>query len=256
MIITDDLVYLHIPKTGGTFVEHVMQRVYADKAQLYIDTSTPAGRSALGATHQHQPISEIPDAFRDRDVLITVRNPYDQYVSSFEFKWWQKREGSVFKDEEMPGDYPDYPELSFSEFLSARNDWKLNVRLNSRHAKHLTDKNLGFVSWQLIRFAVPHPFKAVRAMDGPEEECVFSEAMSRITYIPTDNLNRGLYEFLISKGNDPNDVDFVLTLGKVYPPGSRRGEDRSWQSYYDPNLKAMVREKDRLLFKLFPHFDV
>ena len=56
MVITDDFVYLHMPKTGGTFVEAALDRLYspprglrsrlglAGRRGVYIDTSRNASR--------------------------------------------------------------------------------------------------------------------------------------------------------------------------------------------------------------------
>jgi hypothetical protein len=41
----------------------------------------------------------------------------------------------------------------------------------------------------------------------------------------------------------------------VLPQGRGRDKDQKWEKYYSPELKKLVRQKDWLLFELFPEFD-
>jgi len=57
-------------------------------------------------------------------------------------------------------------------------------------------------------------------------------------------------------GFGPSDAGFVLELGRVLPQGKGRAADARWESYYTDELKRSVRERDRLVFAIFPEFDV
>src|ERR671926_959520 len=104
MVITDHFIYLHMPKTGGTFVENVLNRLLAGKGGLYLDTQTLTGR-------QHENIREVAPAFADKKILFTIRNPYDYYVSRYEFNWKYKV-NHVLDVQRMKAHYPHYPDLS------------------------------------------------------------------------------------------------------------------------------------------------
>jgi hypothetical protein len=80
--------------------------------------------------------------------------------------------------------------------------------------------------------------------------------MHDLRFVRTDQLNRGLYDFLVAEYYDPADVSFVLGEGKILPRGRGRGEAQKWQQYYSPELRAWVREREDFLFRLFPEFDV
>jgi hypothetical protein len=55
----------------------------------------------------------------------------------------------------------------------------------------------------------------------------------------------------------PEDVAFILTHEKVLPgEGAVRPEGDRWQSHYTPELHDYVRTHERLIFRLFPEFDV
>ncbi len=65
-----------------------------------------------------------------------------------------------------------------------------------------------------------------------------------------------MYDFLIAMGYEDDDVSFVINQEKILPRGKGRSAEQKWQEYYTPELKRQVREKEHLLFTLFPEFDV
>jgi hypothetical protein len=65
MIIDKNFVYLHIPKTGGTWMRHAL-RLLPTFEQEY-------------AGHR----IEVPHGHRHKPVFILVRNPWDIYVSAY-----------------------------------------------------------------------------------------------------------------------------------------------------------------------------
>src|SRR5947209_3585241 len=126
MIITETFVYLHMPKSGGTFVEEVLGKVFAGRERLYLDSATSTGRAVLGGTHHHETITGIPLEHRDKPILFTIRNPFDHYVSHYEFQWWRNYPRSFFKEHQVTQSYPQYPNLSFSEFLEILWNWNFS----------------------------------------------------------------------------------------------------------------------------------
>ncbi len=81
MIICQKFVFLHLHKSGGTFVNHMMMKC--------IPKATRIG--------YHLPYSEIPDAFRALPVLGTVRNPWSYYVSWYHFQQGQAKPNPLFR---------------------------------------------------------------------------------------------------------------------------------------------------------------
>ncbi|MGZ3297461.1 MAG: sulfotransferase domain-containing protein [Asticcacaulis sp.] len=70
MIVCDDFVFLHLHKSGGTFINHLLMK------------TVPSARM-LG---YHLPYAMLPDQFRHLPVLGTVRNPWAYYVSWYHFQ--------------------------------------------------------------------------------------------------------------------------------------------------------------------------
>ena len=88
MIITDKFVYVHHPKTGGTFVNSVLRQLYK------VENNVPRERryGEFAWRRKHRPCRKIPEEHRGKLVLATVRNPYDWWVSAYEFGWWKRKE--------------------------------------------------------------------------------------------------------------------------------------------------------------------
>lgn len=103
MIFADRFAYVHAPKTGGTFVTAVLERIYGAEAALktprwytrwpfrHKDRVIHHPRHGRYVYHKnkHGTCREMPCAERRKPILATVRNPYDWYVSRDEFGWWK-----------------------------------------------------------------------------------------------------------------------------------------------------------------------
>ncbi len=255
MILTDDFVYIHQPKTGGTFVTHVVERLYQG------GDGAPGKRGGLVNTHKHGACSEVPEAWRSKPLLTTIRNPYDRYVSQYRFAWWKRYPDMYCGEDEMRAMFPHYPDLTFGEFLLLA-----STRFVNRHQRKETgfhndnfpeERRLGWHTEQFVRFYCVNPREVFRAID----ESYIAEGRCRQDMFPvrftfSDSLNGELHAFLLEIGHAPEDIAFILDAERIYPAeGGRALEDR-WESYYTPELKRLVRTRERLLFQLFPQYDV
>ncbi len=82
MLICDRFVYIHMPKTGGTFVRHALTKLLAKCDIAFFDDQD----------NKHAGVERIPDRYRHLPVLATIRNPFDHLVSLYEFGWWKRKE--------------------------------------------------------------------------------------------------------------------------------------------------------------------
>ncbi|CAL4869941.1 hypothetical protein MMA231_04233 (plasmid) [Asticcacaulis sp. MM231] len=80
MIVSDTFAFLHLHKSGGTFVNHMMIKCLASARRV----------------GYHLPYSEMPDTCRHLAVLGTVRNPWAYYVSWYHFQNGQERPNPLF----------------------------------------------------------------------------------------------------------------------------------------------------------------
>lgn len=81
MLVCDKFIFLHLHKSGGTFVNQLMM------------TCLPGVRK-LG---YHLPASEIPAELRHLPVLGTVRDPFGYYVSWYHFQLGLPRRNALFE---------------------------------------------------------------------------------------------------------------------------------------------------------------
>jgi hypothetical protein len=96
VLITPDFVFLHMPKTGGGTVTHVV------KAAL------PKGTVRAGpGGFRHPGRSCIPETAEHLPVLCFVRNPWDWYVSWYWFSRRANRPTALWRS--VFGDDPDFP---------------------------------------------------------------------------------------------------------------------------------------------------
>ena len=80
MIVTDKFVFVHLPRSGGTFVSDVIRKCF------------PAARE-IG---YHLPRLLLPKEFSHLPVLGTVRNPWEYYVSWFHHQHAKQKHGPLF----------------------------------------------------------------------------------------------------------------------------------------------------------------
>lgn len=269
MIITDRFVYIHMPKTGGTFVEAALQRLYLpgrrfgprgrDRralSRLYIDTALKRHRRKIGGDDQHQTVRQIPDVYLDRPIAFTVRNPFDHWVSYYEFRWWQTHPGDTFDEGRIRSRYPHYPDISFDEYLRACYEWDLLDRgyMPERLARRLETAGVGPLTYDYVRFLSQQPESV---LDDPHRFFLGANELGTpldLHFLRQECLNRALYDFLRSVGHTSDSVKFILEMGRVFPQRGPRRMSSDWSSHFTPDLRRLVRERESFLFRLFPGY--
>jgi hypothetical protein len=79
VLVTDGFVFLHVPKTGGTFIHNVLSSHLSG-----IDHRAIGKRS-------HVTYRELRPEWRQRPVFCVVRNPWDWYVSWFSYQAYRRQ---------------------------------------------------------------------------------------------------------------------------------------------------------------------
>lgn len=253
MVVTERFVYVHMPKTGGSFVEAVLRRLALESGEMHIDAATLQGRAILGGQDQHQTVAQIPEAFRDLPVLFTIRNPFDHLVSFFTFGWWKRHVGDTFDEARIRARHPHYPELSFDEYLRSNYDWDL-LADSYAIAKRLRVADAGPLTWDYSRFLSAAPERLMESGRSDRETAIERAEFGKIHFLPMERLNQGLHEFLLGQGHSRAQLEFLLGMKKVYPLGGERRNDSHWQQWYTPDLIRLVYERERRLFDLFPGY--
>jgi hypothetical protein len=217
VIFTDRFVYVHQPKTGGTFVTAVLFRLHDFRWTRWTHLRSAfrislVHRNRYGTlvynNHKHGGRRAIPPEQRHKPVLATVRNPYDLYVSQYEFGWWKRRQ---------------------------YRRWFARVRSFDDYVR-VAGEAFGSLEQQFLRFH-----------DGRTGD---------VRFITTGRLNEGLHDFLAGMAYAAEDLAFIRDLQKILPRGKGRDATQRWESFYTPELKALVRTREHGLLAMFPEFDV
>jgi hypothetical protein len=281
MIITKQFAYIHMPKTGGTFVTTVLKQIHEARSDHVIQRKAdvpPSLRERLywllpgqsvflmlthpqpaGGYNQHGSARRIPPEHQHKIILTTMRSPYERYVSQYEFQWWKlypkRRLNAECADEEyerLLAEYPHFPDLSFEEFLKVSNSYFLK----RGHQGQSDDQAVGFMTERFVDFYYRDP-EALKNIDDAyiAAKGWQNDLLPRIHFLRTETLNMDLYNFLKEMGYREQEIASLPNRGKIMPPRGGRTDDKKWQDYYTPELKQWVRQYERMLFAMFPEFE-
>ncbi|HIK31851.1 MAG TPA: sulfotransferase family 2 domain-containing protein [Oscillatoriales cyanobacterium M59_W2019_021] len=250
MLLTPNFVYIHYPKTGGTFVTEILKKVHNNPEFGSLVDTTTAGT-------KHGQCRQIPPDHQHKPIVSTMRNPYDRYVSAYEFGWWKKYPESFFEDVNfVKQKYPYFPSLSFAEYLEAINSL---CKFHTLETPNLDpDLSIGRQTQNFIKYFFNKPVEAIFAKFNREyiRSKDYLEDLFSVRFLNTETLNQDLYDLLLEFEYPQKDIQFILTADKIFPPEGGRSEEQNWQNYYTPELKEFVKLREMLLFSIFPEFDV
>lgn len=258
MNITRNFVFVHIPKTGGTFVAQVLRDLYTPAwirpvfwRKVYFRlTNTFLAQTGWPALHveleKHTPCHAIPPRYAHLPIVSCMRNPFDWYVSNYRFQYW-KRDPNHY-----PGlkNDPRWPDLPFDDFMYLSNHiwtWTLNPGLS-------VNPHLGRLTTIFIQFFCRDPECVLTEPGTPEQ--VFEKVKNHlypVKFLETSRLNGDLMALLLDYGYSESQIAFIRTLPPISPPGARKPEDW-WERFYSPALMNEVRARDAILFRLFPQY--
>jgi hypothetical protein len=217
MIVTDRFVFLHLHKSGGSFVNR------------FLLESLPSARQ-IG---YHLPRSDIPAEARARPILGTVRNPWEYYVSWYSFQQAKAAPNALFEIAS------EGRRLGFSGTLrrlmrlggdaSLLDAWAARlpqalpnrgINLSRNDVAPLRDSGMGFYSF------------LYRRMYGD---------LSHTTLLDTRDLRMGLQAFLGASGIG---VTPVMQDWLARHPPVNTSEHGPYAACYDAELRELVAEKD------------
>ena len=177
VILSDDFVYIHQPKTAGTFVTSVLTRIHRQRAR-----STLGGRlfgrisrRHFRNTRKHAGCDAIPESHAGKPILASIRNPYDRYVSQYEFGWWWKHPSPHVDYDAIRQRYPHFPELSFAEYLSVA----IETFHELTNSEFEADDRLGWHTEHFVRLFFHDPAKVFPSIDKEYLESVQANRISR-----------------------------------------------------------------------------
>lgn len=250
MIVTPKFVFIHMPKTGGTFVHQALNRIYGNKMYNQIredywgETVKRLAFWNKPVAYQiikHAPCNDIPQEYRSLPIIGCIRNPLDWYISNYRYGWWRSH----------PADYPNlrtdphWPDLSFEYYLQLSSGSWLKGLFPA------CTLPIGRLTALFILYYCHDPKYVIAAETIDELKNRVEAKLYPVRFLHTNNLNAELYDLLLAYDYSQNKIDFIKEKEAVSPRGNRKQSD-SLENFYTPELRATVQAQDHLLFDLFP----
>jgi hypothetical protein len=256
LIITDKFVFLHYPKTGGLFITDVLKKVHAKKKwfmkpPMCQELMLPNVKRIYGANvyNQHGAYEQIPEEHRMKPIISCIRNPFDRYVSTFEYRSWLQRQPGEL--EKIMKQYPAFPELTFEQYLSFINIFDIANRTYSDQLK----LDIGVITYSFIQFFFKDPNRIILNLNEAYlNSDKYKDDMPEIIFLRTENLNLDLYNVLLKFGYYKPDISFIMNENKVNVTPHRK-TNQNWREYFNRNLYDFVKFKERFILKLFPEYN-
>lgn len=197
----------------------------------------------------------IPASHASLPILSCVLNPYDIYVSEYTFNWWRENPAGWFDDvTAVEREYGRLEDLDFPRFVRATVDhsrWSQTARM---HYPQLPA--MAYCSTEWLHYHCLDPASVVADAQAIGDLLPRVRAsIAPIHFLQTHRLNQDLHAFLQTMDFPAAQIDPILARGKIHPGKPRRKEGDHWSRYYDDELRQLVRERESLLFELFPEFD-
>jgi hypothetical protein len=226
MLVTDKFVFVHLPRTGGTFVSDVIRKFFPTAHEI----------------GHHLPREFLPKEYSHLPVLGTVRNPWEFYVSLYHYAWqidatsilvtWMTENGRV----------------GFTG--SIRN--LLNLTVNDERLDVLIDMLPQHVDYS--RRQIPNvnkdTMRGVRGTGVGYFSFRFNEMFGNADNMflcRLETLTQDLLAFFERIGAASNELrDYVLRVGK-----KNISEHLHYSTYYTPELAQLVSIRDRPLIDRF-----
>ncbi len=227
MIVTEKFVYLHLHKSGGTFVNECLMR-FCPGAQM------------LG---YHLPYSMIPREFAHLPVLGFVRNPWSYYVSWFAFQSQMAQPNALFRIAS------ENRALDFSGTLRNLLDLgsgseKLDILLTN------LPNSYGNQGLNLPGFALAPIRGSGRGLYSYLFDYMYGSDTLKTTVGRVDNLRTDLLNFLDNIEGAPN-PSLRNFIEQAAPRNAT--SHNAFVDYYNAETAALVAERDRLVVERFDY---
>ena len=255
MLITKKFVVLNNPKTGSTFVRNVIKKTHerenylferlikklkANKPEL-TELILPNIKMPLRKPDQHGTYSQIPQKYINNEIISVVRNPFDRFLSIFEFRSWA--EFPHLKQTIIREQFSTFPKLNLNQFVD------LQIALEKiRLQKNENPLELGSQTIQFIQMFFKNPNLIFsKATEKYFKTSSYRKDLGAITFLRQENLNNELYNFLFRMGYQQNKIAFIQGANKSNVTKSDM-EDRN--KLWTPKAIKYIQHKERFLFKM------
>ena len=223
MIATSRLLFIHLHKTGGQFVNRLLLEHLADARRI----------------GYHLPRSEAPAELKSLPAIAFMRNPWDWYVSWYAFNHATPQRNPIFRAVSEGGD-ADFKDTihnllhlghplnaamreDIAQGLPETRENNLGSGITREVMRGFTDPDAGYLTW-LTRYM-----------------CFTGGSPAGLRMGRMEHLRDELPELLRSTGTEvtPSLADAIATA-----PAVNVSERRDYRGYYDDELRDLVAERD------------
>lgn len=227
MLVTENFVFLNMPKTGSTFVRKNLRRIHektykshgspdyprivefaknlfksGELTEYYLPSILDYGKPAYMTKNQHGLRADIPEQHTNKHIVSVYRNVFDRYYSQYTYEHWKRF--PVHPLEEIRSSFPNFPDLSFEEFV----DYWTEFNPSKKHPT-VTGIETGPLSSQFIFFYSTTPEKFV-GTESEENIAFIREDVSDVELLDFSNLNASLHSFLQRMGYEAAVIDHIV----------------------------------------------
>ncbi len=226
MIVTDKFVFVHLPRSGGTFVSGVITKFFPSAHEI----------------GHHLPRELLPREYSHLPVLGTVRNPWEFYVSLYHYVWPRAAASILVSWMSENG------RLGFIGSIGN----VLNLGVNDERLDVLVEMLPEHVDYS--RTHIPNVTKdAMRRVRGTGVGYYtfrFNQMFGNtddVFFCRLETLRQDLVAFFEGIGAATDELrDYVLRLDK-----KNISEHLHYSTYYTPELAELVLIRDRPLIERF-----
>lgn len=225
MIATDRFVYVHLHKSGGTFVNECLERFFPDARRL----------------GYHLPARLIPEDLQSLPVLGFVRSPWSYYVSWYTFQAQMARPNALFRcvSEDRRLDFSG----TIRNLLDLGND---DDRLDALLAQ--LPATYGQQGLNLPGFALAPIRGSGKGFYSFLFDYMYGDSRGPLAIGRVESLRRDLLDFL-GRIEQPISIELRAFIEQAAPRNT--STHGSYREYYDEALAALVTERDRHVVEAF-----
>ena len=226
MLVTDQFVFVHVPKTGGTFIQTVL-----GKHLPVVDLESVMN----DRTWSHASYGALPAEWRERPAFCVVRNPWDWYVS-----WFHYQTARGPRRRARPVGQDPWGKLAV---------WQGALRSGEADFKEAVSR--------ACTGDFEHPLAPVMRREGID---LYSAQFRAIVGPAVDRTNftvlkfeRGLRKQLVQHLSTYMEVPRSLVAEIRGSPPLRASEHGPYADYYDDELRRLVGQQSRWLCERFDY---
>jgi hypothetical protein len=262
MLISKEFVFIHMPKTGGTFVHGVFKKIikeykrkhpldwYFNRFLYRLKLVRPIYQKLDNIEYhdypnhlvrgQHAGVNYIPKQFKNLPVISVKRDPVEQFISNYYFRWWERIPYLNYKL--LIKLFPSFPNLSNVEYFELAYVHEMNFFFQKDYRE-----DIGVLSWHFIRMYCKDPMFVYKNINADNFEKFKADYFVEVKFFEMQDLNESIKKYIENTSFAEYAHHFVKS-DRIYPPGSKPELERQEITF---ELKKRIKEKEWLLYRYF-----